>query len=623
VKEKPDVVKMLEKEEEQGLLQNRIQKYNNELEASKLAFADVPDDTNNSVKNNIKKIKTTSELINKTLKENNQKENEKYRLITENTNDLISITTFNMKATYTYVNPSYKKNLGYKTEELIGKSSITLLHPDDKRKLIPLLKKYIGMKVKKLLTGKNSEITERLEFRIIDKSGNWHYLECTANIIGDEILFISKDITERKKITLEIEKTKNELEIKNKELENTVKYANHISLETKNALTELDQIFNSVGSGMLVIDKNYYILKMNDTFSEIFGFSKSKCIGRKCYEVLNKPACHSNECPLNRILKDQERIELEISLKNSYGEIIPCSIIITAFKDPNDNILGIIENWRNISEWKKAEEKIKKQNSELKKLNNLKSAFLSVTSHELRTPISSIKGYIQMLLKGSFGNLNNEQKNSLEIVLRNSSRLDNLIQDILDFSRLESGTMNFSNEETDISSLIKDIYEVMQPSANLKEIKINIHIEKYIPKLIIDKDRIKQVIINLVNNAIKFSTNGSIINIKVLRDKNNILFIVQDFGRGVPKEKQDKIFLSYYQADSERDIKFGGAGLGLAISRSIVVAHGGCIWVESSGISGEGSSFHFTIPIKPVENIECRFDCNDVIGLYKNGVKND
>jgi PAS domain S-box-containing protein len=258
---------------------------------------------------------------------------------------------------------------------------------------------------------------------------------------------------------------------------------------------------------------------------------------------------------------------------------------------------------------------IEKQNAQLQKLDKIKSSFLNVTSHELRTPMSAIKGYIQMLLRGNLGAINEEQKNALGIVLRNSNRLDRLVQDILDISRLESGTMKFATGKTDVEKMINELDETMQASAGLKGIKINTEIERDISELNVDKDRISQVVINILNNAIKFSPEGSIINVRVKKQDDDVLFEVQDFGRGIPKEHHHKIFQTFYQVDSDADTKFGGAGLGLAICYGIIFAHGGRIWVESTGMPGEGSTFRFTLPMNSVSDIEKRFKGADVFGL--------
>jgi len=150
-------------------------------------------------------------------------------------------------------------------------------------------------------------------------------------------------------------------------------------------------------------------------------------------------------------------------------------------------------------------QKIEEQNKQLKKLNKEKSNILNVTSHELRTPIAAIKGYVQIILKQKLGEINDEQQKSLEVVLRNANRLDNLIQDILDVSCLESGTMKFIVEETNIATMVKETVETMQATTLEKQIQINTSIEDSLPHPTVDKERIKQILVNLLTNAIKFS----------------------------------------------------------------------------------------------------------------------
>jgi two-component system NtrC family sensor kinase len=254
-----------------------------------------------------------------------------------------------------------------------------------------------------------------------------------------------------------------------------------------------------------------------------------------------------------------------------------------------------------------------KQITQLKKLDKIKSNFLSVTSHELRTPMSVIKGYIQMILKGKLGLISDEQKHVLEIILRNSNQLDSLIQDILDVSRLESGTMKFIPEKTNINNMLEQTIEIMQSIADIKNIRIYMRFEENVPDLIIDQERIKQVLVNILNNAIKYSNEDSIITVSTKKTKEYILFEIQDFGRGIPKNKQDKLFDIFYQTDAETDRKFGGVGLGLAISRGIILAHGGTIGVESESV--KGTTFRFTLPIKPIQDLEGRFRDVDIFRL--------
>jgi PAS domain S-box-containing protein len=319
------------------------------------------------------------------------------------------------------------------------------------------------------------------------------------------------------------------------------------------------------------------------------------------------------------IMKDK-RVKMFLNILRDITDIktleIELSEKVAMLEGSERAALNIMDDLqKTVKELQQSQFVIEEQNVQLKKLDKIKSSFLNITSHELRTPMSAIKGYIQMMLKGNLGTINDEQKHSLEIILRNSNRLDRLIEDILDISRLESGTMKFITEKIDVTKMVKEVAETMQTSADLKRIKINAEMEIDVPELTVDKDRISQVIINLLNNAIKFSPDGSMIHIKARKEKEDVLFEVQDYGRGIPEEHHKKIFQTFYQVDSDADTKFGGAGLGLAICYGIIIAHGGRIWVESTGKPGEGSTFRFTLPVESVINIEERFKGADVFGL--------
>lgn len=250
-----------------------------------------------------------------------------------------------------------------------------------------------------------------------------------------------------------------------------------------------------------------------------------------------------------------------------------------------------------------AEQEIKRQNQELKKTDKLKSDFLNMTSHELRTPMTAMKGYLEMLNLESFGELNDEQKNALKIVLRNIDRLNMLVQDILDTSRLESGTMKFLAKNVDIEELTQSVVETMQSQAESKKITLHSNVQAHLPEMFVDPERITQVLVNIINNAIKFSPEESTIDISVNQKKDQLLFCVTDKGIGIPEDELDKIFGLFHQAESGSDRKYGGTGLGLTISKAIVEAHGGRLWAESPG-EHKGSSFKFLLPIAKECNLE-------------------
>jgi len=258
----------------------------------------------------------------------------------------------------------------------------------------------------------------------------------------------------------------------------------------------------------------------------------------------------------------------------------------------------------------KSYRRVEQQNVRLKKLDHLKSNFLNITSHELRTSMSTIKGYVEVLLMKSFGPITEEQKKGLEVILTNTNHLDHLIQEILDVARLESGTMKFSQERTSVEKMIQDAAESMQSSAETKKITIAKEVQEGIPDLLIDKERIKQVLLSLLNTAILFSPESASVNIRANMELDEVIFEVQDFGREIPKNKQKKIFDIFYQLDSGMNHHFSDIGLGLTISRGIVLSHGGKIWIESE--NGKGNIFRFTLPIKPVHNLGGKFKEVDI-----------
>ena len=376
--------------------------------------------------------------------------------------------------------------------------------------------------------------------------------------------------------------------------------------------------------GIITLDLEGMVTSCNIAAATQVGFSKNELIGKPFTEI---GLFENKDIPRYRAmftstLQDEAVEPLEINLIRKDGFSFFAEIRINPLKE-NGRMIGVQAITRDVTEQKQAEEKLKKskrkielQNIKLKKLDELKSSFLNVASHELRTPVTPIKGYLQMLLNEKIGSITEEQKKILKIIQRNTNRLDHLIQDILDISRLESGTMRFIPEKTDVKTMVEETVETMQSSADVKNIKINLELKDDIPTLTIDKERIKQVIINLLNNAIKFSPDNSSINVKARRETDDILFEVQDFGRGIPEDKQIKIFETFYQVDSKGDIKFGGVGLGLSISKGIIQAHSGDIWVEST--LGKGSIFWFTLPLEPAGNIEKKFRDLDIFGLEKN-----
>lgn len=249
----------------------------------------------------------------------------------------------------------------------------------------------------------------------------------------------------------------------------------------------------------------------------------------------------------------------------------------------------------------KTAEALSRMNADRKEIDNAKTEFLSITSHELRSPMTPMKAQLQMLLNEYFGKLTKEQKDSLDVIIRNADRLDTIIVDFLEISRIEAARLKFTFQKTDIGTLIQDTVEFMKGFSPEKKIKLIANTTD-LPKIELDPDRVSQVLRNLISNAIKFSEKNSTVEIGARVNSNHILFSVKDYGCGISLENRIRVFEPFYQVEHASSRKHGGTGLGLAICRGIVESQKGKIWVESK--VGNGSTFYFTIPFEPVRKIE-------------------
>lgn len=243
-------------------------------------------------------------------------------------------------------------------------------------------------------------------------------------------------------------------------------------------------------------------------------------------------------------------------------------------------------------------EELQKRAQELKELDRLKSAFLANMSHELRTPLNSILGFTDVMLEGLDGELTPYMDNDLRLIQKNGQHLLSLINDVLDMAKIESGRMNLLIEPCNLHEVIDDVMRITSSLANEK--RIALHIEPDSDKDVVitaDRTRLRQVLINLVNNSIKF-TNTGYVSVMTVRDESNVILKVKDTGVGIPPAELESIFQEFTQVDTSTTRKVGGTGLGLPISRRLIQMHGGRLWGESSGIDGEGATFYVILPIE-------------------------
>ncbi len=262
------------------------------------------------------------------------------------------------------------------------------------------------------------------------------------------------------------------------------------------------------------------------------------------------------------------------------------------YDDSDIRQLTLLLQWM----WKLMQRKLAVE--QLKKTMEAKSQFVSMASHELRTPLTSIKEGIRLVLQGKSSQLDDKQKKFLGLAQRNVDRLARLINNVLDFQKLDSGKIDFNIQENDANEVVREIKETTAAFANDKKLSLITELDESLPIVKFDPDKIMQVLMNLVNNAIKFTDQGSV-TITSAKEGNTIRISVQDTGPGIKEEDLPRLFHEFEQLTDVGNRKPGGSGLGLVISKKIIERHNGKIWAESE--YGKGTTFHFVLPVE-----ECR-----------------
>ncbi len=247
--------------------------------------------------------------------------------------------------------------------------------------------------------------------------------------------------------------------------------------------------------------------------------------------------------------------------------------------------------------------------AQLRELDRLKSSFLANMSHELRTPLNSILGFSDVILEELDGPLTENMRSDLGLIQKNGQHLLHLINDVLDMAKIEAGRMNLNPERFRVHEILEEVNSITSTLASEKNLALFIEKDSDTEvEITADRTRIRQVMINIVNNAIKFTEKGKI-SLHVTKQDQKVLITVQDTGIGIPPEKLEAIFQEFTQVDTSSTRKAGGTGLGLPISRRLVEMHGGRLWAESTGEVGKGSTFFVELPIEaviaePVEKLE-------------------
>jgi two-component system phosphate regulon sensor histidine kinase PhoR len=342
--------------------------------------------------------------------------------------------------------------------------------------------------------------------------------------------------------------------------------------EIKAQNQKLAAIFDSMIEGVIIVDKTSRIISINPTIEKIFGVSRKEAEGRFFLEAIRNNSIYEI---INNVLNEGKSLSAEIDL------VLPVykTFEVNATPISENNIVGgclvVIHDI-----------------TEIRRLETIRSDFVANVSHELKTPLTSIKGFVETLLEGALDDKENN-RNFLKIIQSHTARLDNLVDDLLSLSHLESKEIILKKTKFHLRQLTEEVISGFKSQLKNKNIEIKDELSASV-SLAADKNRIEQVITNLIDNAIKFNKEKGFIRIYAEEKNGRVKITIEDSGIGIPQKDIPRIFERFYRVDKARSRELGGTGLGLSIVKHIIELHSGSVGVESN--EGFGSRFWFSLP---------------------------
>jgi len=362
----------------------------------------------------------------------------------------------------------------------------------------------------------------------------------------------------------------------NSEIEKLARMFNFMADELEDKIVEISQeknrieaILESMVDGVIAVDKDSEISLINPAAKRIFNIEAEEIEGK---DLLTTLFSHRIDMYLQRAFDTKESIKREIKYKNPEQKIIQATFI--PLLDEKDKITGGVIVLTDITE--------------LRKLETVRNDFVANVSHELRTPLTSMVGYLDTLLESDIKDPETRDK-FLKIIKEETDRLSVLIKDLLNLSRIESQSLDLKAEN--FKEILIKVINLLQKNAEDKNIDLKLEIDDDLPLVYMVREQIKQVLINLIDNALKYTPAGGKIEVKVEKEADKVYFSVKDNGMGIPKADQERIFERFYRVDKARSRSLGGTGIGLSIVRNIIKQHGSEIQVKSR--EGAGSEFYF------------------------------
>jgi PAS domain S-box-containing protein len=459
------------------------------------------------------------------------------------------------------VNPAFENITGYNTEEIIGKpiEDIFIKKEFEEANKETLEKGFIKAKELIIFTKEKKEVPASIS-TILRKSEE-------GEIIGYFVgLFDLSSIKETEK------------DLKNAQaaLLNMLEDVEEARGKAEEEKNKTMAIINNFTDGLLVFGPENKLSLINPQVEKIFDIKQKDIINRTIQELKTFPTIEPLSLILLKEIKDIFRREIKLK-ENLIIEI--SSTPILRGKEKLGNLIILHDITRE------------------KLIEKMKTEFVSISAHQLRTPLSAIKWTLRMLLDGDLGEITLEQRDFLEKTYRSNEKMINLINSLLDITRIEEGRYVYKPVLTEITPICQFVIKSYEDEIKRKNIKLDFKKpEKRLPKINMDVEKIKLAIQNLLDNAIRYTPPGGKVTIDLKHGKKEVEFSIKDSGVGIPKDQQSRIFTRFFRGANVMRMDTEGSGLGLYIVKNIIEAHGGRVWFESE--EGKGTTFYFNLPVK-------------------------
>jgi PAS domain S-box-containing protein len=357
----------------------------------------------------------------------------------------------------------------------------------------------------------------------------------------------------------------------------------------------LAAIVDSSDDAIVSKDLNSIVASWNAAAEKMFGFSAAEIVGKSVRLLIPDDRQQEEDEVLFRIRRGERVEHYETVRRRKDGSLFPVSLTVSPIRTDDGTVIGASKIARDISDRKRADEERQRLLTITRNAARMKDEFLATLSHELRTPLNAIVGYLRMMQAGLL--TGEKQSRAVDIVARNATSLTQIVEDVLDVSRIISGKLRLDVQAVELHTIVQDTVETIRPAADAKGIRVDLIADPRTPPVSGDPERFRQILWNLCSNAVKFTERGGRVQIRLERVNSHVEISVADTGIGISVAFLPHVFDRFSQADAGIDRAQGGLGLGLAISRHLVELQGGRIFVDSDG-PGKGSTFRIELPIR-------------------------